>query len=211
MGPKVVVVAAGKVKEGERLVSRCREADLVIAADGGTAHLTAAGLAPDIVVGDLDSWAGRLPDGVQVRKSPRDKDATDLELALEEAARHQPAEVHLFGAIGSRFDHSLAAVNLLGRFDFPIVLYHAPDTMYLVRGQFEAAGKAGDRVSLIPLTDVAGGVRTWGLRFPLFGEDLLRASTRGISNEVTSSPWGLSLRAGKLLVIHSPVKAGGER
>ncbi len=204
MGLRVVIAAAGDVVEPGDLASSCREADLVIAADGGLDRLREAGVVPDLLIGDLDSLAGPPPEGVELKRSPREKDATDLELALREAVARGAEEIHVFGALGDRFDHALATINYLERFDIAIVLHHGPTTLRLVSDRFEDRGEAGELVSLIPLTEVARGVRTWGLKYALHGEDLQRASTRGVSNEVVSSPWGLAVEAGKILVVHGP-------
>src|SRR4051794_14608128 len=64
------------------------EADVVVAADSGLAHVFALGLTPDVVVGDLDSVTptdlDRARDlGARIEQYPSDKDATDLELALD--------------------------------------------------------------------------------------------------------------------------------
>ena len=65
-------------------------APLVVAADSGVGHALALGLTVDLVIGDLDS---AVPDdvaraaaaGARVHRFPADKDATDLELALDAA------------------------------------------------------------------------------------------------------------------------------
>ena len=67
--------------------------DRVIAADGGLGACLAAGLEPDVVVGDMDSVASADLSraevaGVRIERHPRDKDAVDLELALDAALRH---------------------------------------------------------------------------------------------------------------------------
>ena len=49
------------------------EHDMVIAADGGYASLEAAGIVPDIAVGDFDSL-GFVPAGVEVLRHPPEKD-----------------------------------------------------------------------------------------------------------------------------------------
>ncbi|MCX7750211.1 MAG: thiamine diphosphokinase [Candidatus Bipolaricaulota bacterium] len=204
-GRKVLVVASGE-PPGEALLRKlASQADLVVAADGGARHLARAGLAPDVVVGDLDSLDGPPPPGAEVHKSPREKDATDLELALDHVARLAPGEVHLCGALGGRLDHALATVQLLTRYAFPIVLHHPPETLYLVSRTLDLPAQIGDRVSLLPLTDEARGVTTRGLRYALSGATLLRASTRGVSNEVVALPCGVEVAEGKLLLVHGPM------
>ena len=49
------ILANGEFRHAERLLPLVREADLVIAADGGANWLAAQGLIPDILVGDMDS------------------------------------------------------------------------------------------------------------------------------------------------------------
>jgi thiamine pyrophosphokinase len=65
-------------------------AELTIAADGGIRHAHRAGRDPHVLVGDLDSvtpedLARARTAGTEVLRHPVDKDATDLELALDVA------------------------------------------------------------------------------------------------------------------------------
>lgn len=55
--------------------------DLLIAADGGLAHLSRRGLTPHLVVGDFDSL-GWTPEGDNVLRHPAEKDDTDTMLAV---------------------------------------------------------------------------------------------------------------------------------
>ena len=64
----------------------CGAFDAVIAVDGGFASLEAAGCVPDLALGDFDSL-GFVPEGVPVKLFPAEKDASDMELALEEIGR----------------------------------------------------------------------------------------------------------------------------
>ena len=94
------------------------DVDLVVAADGGARLADALGLRIDRWVGDGDSLG---PDGVaelrrrgvDVDLQPTDKDATDLELALEAALAAGARLVVILGALGvPRPDHALANVAL---------------------------------------------------------------------------------------------------
>src|ERR1700674_2639024 len=85
----------------------------VVAADGGAATALAFGMPPDVVVGDLDSIeAPVLADlkrrGVPVETHPRDKNATDGQLAIERALLVEPASLWLLGFLGvPRLDQGL--------------------------------------------------------------------------------------------------------
>jgi thiamine pyrophosphokinase len=84
-------------------VALARDADLLLAADGGANHLAAVGLRPAAVVGDLDSirpgvraWLG------EQAMAPRpDQDHTDLEKTLAFAIDERGAtRVTVLGAEG---------------------------------------------------------------------------------------------------------------
>ena len=117
-----IVVAGGAVPERAAIDAawpgwgdgRC----LVVAADGGAHGAAQAGIAVDELVGDLDSIApDRLAaleaSGASIEAWPRDKDASDTELAVRAALRHRPGRIVILGALGgSRLDHALANVGL---------------------------------------------------------------------------------------------------
>ncbi len=138
---------------------------LLIAADGGAARCLAAGLWPDVVVGDFDSLAGEVLDrlrghGVEVRSASRDKDESDMELCLLLALARGLVHVAILGALGLvRPEHSLANVLLLAdpRFDaLRLRILGRGSVTWRVGtadgpGEAIVAGAAGDLVSLLPI------------------------------------------------------------
>jgi thiamine pyrophosphokinase len=185
--------------------------DLVIAADGGAARLHQAGRRPDLVVGDLDSLSpeakGRLEaHGVTFEVHPHEKPATDGELALQAAVARGADEIVIVGAFGGgRLDHLIGNLLLLAHEDFAAVdvairTEQATFRALLGPGILELEGAPGDWVTLTPLSEVAKSVTTDGLRYPLHREDLVRGSTRGVSNELTGPRGSVELAAGLLLV-----------
>jgi thiamine pyrophosphokinase len=186
----------------------------VIAADSGLEHAAALGLAVDVLVGDLDSASAdavRAAEaaGVRIERHDADKEATDLELALEHAlglgARHVTV---VSGGGGERLDHHLAELVLLAAPRFaPLHIdarigsarafaVHAGETVALV-------GERGAVLTLLALGGRAHGVTTDGLRWPLRAETLEAGSTRGVSNEIVSGPVGLAISGGSLLAVGS--------
>lgn len=210
---KAVVVAHGEVDPGD--VAHVRDADLVIAADGGSVHLARWGIAPQVVIGDLDSLPeGAAPAG-RVERSPREKDKTDTELALERAIAAGADEIVLVGALGGpRVDHALANVLLLAQprdSRARIRIVRGPMSMRAVRAgeRLVLSGREGDTVSLLAVGGDARGVRTEGLRYSLHGETLRLGSSRGVSNEVTAAGAAVSLDEGALLVVEGGALAAG--
>src|SRR5512135_479753 len=119
---RAVVMADGQPDPGDKRVAA--DADLLIAADGGARWLVDRGLTPQVLVGDMDSVdeatiARLVTGGTEVIRHPREKDASDTELALEEAVRRGATEIVLLGALGGgRVDHELANLLLLVDADF---------------------------------------------------------------------------------------------
>jgi len=72
-----------------------------------------------------------------------------------------------------------------------------------VPGRLRLHGRVGDRVSLLPLSQEARGVRTTGLRYALHGETLQAYRSRGISNEMIAPVAEVALDSGLLVCIHS--------
>ncbi len=116
---RVLLLAAGRVVATPALRAAAVAAELVIAADGGLRHARGLGVRPDLLVGDLDSVDDAVlrgwPELARV-VHPVDKDALDLELALDEARARAARSVLIVGALGDRLDHSLAAVAVAERY-----------------------------------------------------------------------------------------------
>ncbi len=195
--------------------------DLVIAADRGAQHALSWGWPVHMLIGDLDSLpeavtASLQAAGTQTLTAPREKDETDLELALSQALTVTPQEIILCGALGGRTDHLLANVLLLTRPDLVairLVLADGPETVYLLRStddktaQLWLAGAPGDLVSLLPWGSDAEGICTEGLYYPLRDETLFLGQARGISNVMLGPCATVRLRYGALLVIHIALPA----
>jgi thiamine pyrophosphokinase len=180
---------------------------LVIAADSGLDHAAALGIEVNHVVGDMDSvdavLLGGLDADVRVDRHPKDKDATDLELAVEAALDHSPDTIVVVGGHGGRSDHFFANALLLAspRFASTEVRWFAGiDLVHVVHARTTITGDAGSTVSLIPLTDCTG-VSTSGLAWQLDGADLPAGTTRGVSNELDATEATVSVASGSLLVV----------
>jgi thiamine pyrophosphokinase len=185
--------------------------DLVIAADSGADLLLSQGVKPDLLVGDMDSIScaarARLDaDGVETFVLPSAKDETDLEVALKMAVERGATSIDILGALGGpRLDHLLGAVVLLGApwlENAHVRLRDHAQEAWLSSGVAEIRGVPGDMVSLLPLSPEVEAVRTEGLLYPLRGERLAQAASRGLSNELVGEHARITNGAGLLLVIH---------
>lgn len=188
----------------------------ILAADGGALNALKLGLAPQTIIGDLDSLSAEQLEefsaaGAEILRFPMEKDETDLELALRWCADKGASAIVVLGALGGRFDQTLANVHLLALpdlRDIQIELVDGEQNIRLLRpGTHNIEGRIGDTISLIPLGGKASGITSRGLKYPLRDESLEFGPARGISNVMRCDSAGLELRSGLLLVIHTRGRA----
>jgi len=211
----VVVVAGGEAPDLDAVRAIPRGA-CVIAADRGLEHALDLGLEPTIAVGDFDSASPEAvvaaeAAGVRIERHPPDKDATDLELALDAALELRPARIVVLAGVGDRLDHLLAALLLVAspRYgDVELDAHVGPALVHVVRDARALEGSAGELLSLFALGGAAEGVTTDGLAFPLSGETLEPGSSRGVSNRFATEKARVSVERGILLAVRPGVDDG---
>jgi len=204
MEPDVVVVAAGSGPA----VAVPRHAT-VVAADGGLERALGLGLDVDVVIGDLDSASEAAVvaaerAGARIVRHPVAKDATDLELALDEAVALGARRVLVVASAGGRLDHLLASLLQLGSdrlagLELDALVGEA--LVHVVRGERRLSGTPGEVVTLVPLGGAAAGITTTGLEYPLAAETLAPGSTRGVSNVFAGTDAHVRVTQGVLLAI----------
>lgn len=202
----VLIFAGGESLES-KVLDELPLPDYVIAADSGFSLAQGLGFNTDVIVGDLDSLSplSDVPDGTKIIQHPRDKDASDLELAFELALHEDPGRIVLVGAEGGRFDHELSAATLICSDRWKNVpeidWVRQTATCSVVRGTRRLQGDAGAVVSLIAMGGDAHGVVTHGLQWELADEILYAGSSRGISNRIRRPEFSVRVGKGTLLAV----------
>ncbi len=208
---RIVIFSGGSYRDVEFYRGLIKDADLTIAADSGGAALLSLDVTPDLLVGDMDSigadvLAAIRKRGAEVIEAPAEKDFTDTELAVRLAVDRNPTEIVICGALGNRLDHTLANISLL------VYARERGVTARIVTEDQEAyllpadvidpiAGKVGDTVSLIALSEPVTGVTTHDLKYPLKQAALSLFSPLGVSNEIAGpNPW-VEFWEGRLLLV----------
>ncbi len=213
---RAIIFANGEMKDLPDIREVTGSDHLVIAADGGSYHCERLGIRPQVIIGDFDSLeASDLQAmemaGVKTIRYPTRKDYTDMELALLYARDQGIQEIQVYGALGQRWDQTLANLLLPASEEFDsvqirLIDHHQEITLLRSGHSLGLSGQPGDTVSLVPLMGDAQGITTQGLEYPLQDETLYFGSTRGISNVLLGESARVSLREGLLLciTIHDP-------
>lgn len=184
---------------------------VVIGADSGVGHALSLGLVVDIAVGDFDSIDPEVleaieRDGVDIRRHPVDKDATDLELALDVALGLGVEQILLLGGHGGRLDHLLGNALVLADARYSGVrlralMGSAVVTVVHPGMEIELTGVAQDYVSVLAVHGPAHGVHLEGLSWSLEGATLAAGTTLGVSNRFLGTTARIRIGSGTVLVI----------
>jgi thiamine pyrophosphokinase len=185
----LVIVGGGTVDEDILRELHASGARLV-GADGGADRIVAAGLKPEIIIGDFDSledplkWLGKTR-LMQISE----QETTDFEKALY--STRAPVTVAL-GMTGRRFDHTLAALDAVTRYAMrrKIILVDEHDVAVALTEAFSFTVAPGERVSVHPLAPITFW-RSDGLKYPLEAVRLAPGVRTGTSNEALDGPFSI--------------------
>lgn len=203
---RIVIVANGKVSKS--LLKDMRQSDFVIGVDRGAYWLVKNSVVPNIAIGDFDSVNVREFEDIKkrvkrVEEHPKEKDATDMELAVEYALSLHQKEVIIYGAIGSRLDHTMGNIHLLDRLGDIGVVRDANNEVRLVSGRLAVQKNSRYRyVSILPLTETIDVTLT-GFLYDVSRARIRRGQTLGVSNEIRADKATIEVHRGKALVIRS--------
>ena len=195
----------------KEISSRYPEAK-VFAVDGGLRVAEAAGVLPDYLVGDFDTAEDSLVSRyearcVTIRHKP-EKDATDTELAVDEALERGAEQIVLLGATGTRMDHTVANVHMLYRIlqrgkTAWILDEHNRISLHDKPFAYKRSEMFGTYVSFLPFFGETTGVTLKGFKYPLSGKTLTAGISLGVSNEVKEDLLEVSFDKGYLLMIEA--------
>ncbi len=198
------VIGAGDVYTKSRI--KAGADDYIICADGGYAHRMLLGREPDLAVGDFDSY-GIIPESQEKIVAPREKDETDMMLAVNEGLKKGYREFVIFGALGGdRFEHSVANIQLLsyicnegGR---GTLIHKGKLFTALKNDSITISSEHSGYISVFSLCDESRGVNIENLKYEVKDYTLKSNLPVGISNEFMGKECCISVEDGTLLVIY---------
>lgn len=194
------------VGAGEFFGELCSEdGDLLIAADGGLDHILKAGLAPDVLIGDMDSLSA-LPEGVDTLKYPVKKDYTDSYLAYQYGKQKGYRKFVIYGGTGGREDHTFAnyclLMNAKTHGDDMVLMGESMKAYALENEKKTVRGEPGKTLSVFAFGAKAHGVSIRGLTYQADDVTLDPEFPLGVSNSFSDTGIGeIEVLNGRLLVM----------
>ena len=196
-----LILLNGELRDPKAARASARRADAVICADGGARHAVALRVAPDWIVGDMDSLPKKLP---KAWKKTRywcdfDPERSDLDKALDFARGLGLRRVLIAGALGGGLDHELVNFAALeeSAAGLEVIVIDGGVARLLGPGRHALALKKGARFSLLAAPRARLSLK--GAVFALKNE-LLRRGSRGLGNRALG-PVRLIVSAGRVWVI----------
>ena len=152
-------------------------------------------------------------DTVIIRLTPM-KDDTDTQHALQMALELGCNCIHIFGATGTRLDHVLGNLQLLGyalRQQIECMLIDPYNCIRLINKEtiLEKEQQFGKYVSLIPYTPEVTGITLEGFLYPLKNDTMSSfyqenaTLISGVSNEIVDKTAKISLESGILILVEA--------
>ncbi|MEE1060517.1 MAG: thiamine diphosphokinase [Ruminococcus sp.] len=202
---RCVIIAGSPDTNTDFIRKTVGEDDYLICADKGLSFANKAGLKPNLVVGDFDSYKGKLPTDCEIVSLNRKKDDTDTMHAIDIAFERGHKNFLLLGATGGRIDHTIANISALmyinnkgGRGD---ILSHDEYIRFLPDGDYMFHGLHGLTFSVFPFGCKNVYVSISGAEYPLDNFCLTAETPLGISNVFTSDESKIKISDGNAIII----------
>lgn len=201
---RCVIVAGGVIENYEKIREYLRADDFFIFCDIGLRHQPRLKAAPDLIIGDFDSFdKSKIGFGCEVITLKPEKDDTDSFYSVKTAIGRGFSSFLLLGATGGRFDHTMANVSALH-----YIYSHGLDGMiaddfgrfFITDGKFEIERGECSYFSIVPLDGELCDITIDGAKYPLrharAGIDYLYT----VSNEVTAEKCVITLKNGRAVI-----------
>ena len=203
---RCVIIAGAPGADAEFVAQTVRRDDFVICADSGYDTAERAGVKPDLIVGDFDSFdRDALPADCEIIELKPDKNDTDTFHCVEVAFERGFTHFVLLASTGGRLDHTLANLSVLDYIDRRggegIILSKNESIRVLAVGYHDFRDCSGQTFSVMPFGCDAVTLSYIGAKYPLNRETLFHSVARGVSNVFIGDKSEIKVHSGKAVLI----------
>lgn len=175
----------------------------IICADSGYDKALAAGVTPQLVIGDFDSIEA-VPVGVKVIKAPTHKDDTDTMLAIKTAISEGYRDITLLSAFSGRMDHSIANLSALCYMSEQGIKARISgdscSAYYVKESELTLKPQNGRYLSVFSDTD-SSVVSIKGAEYEVENFTMKKSFPIGVSNEFTDTDCTITVHSGAVFVL----------
>ena len=208
---RVIIVTGGNPPSKSLLLSYLKEEDYLIGVDKGCNCLYEYGLKPNLILGDFDSAKAEVINYykeslVEFVKFKPEKDYSDTDLACRKAMETGAKQILLFGATGTRVDHTLGNIGLqLNAFNEGIIIEIIDDNnrTYLINKNTKIQAKDRGIISFHAISEVVKNINITGAKYDLVDYDMTLFEPRAICNEFIGEDINITFDSGIIMVIFS--------
>ena len=213
MYQKILIISGGSISDEFAVTwMESYAPDYIIVADAGMEFMRRIGKRPNMIIGDFDSVESQTfayfkeQPGIVWKKLNPVKDDTDTEFAIRQAIALGAKELTVLGGTGSRLDHVLGNISLLGiglQEQVEMQLIDANNRIRMIDKpiQMRKAEQFGTYVSLLPYHGDVEHLYLRGFKYPLTDFHLKPFNSLGISNEIVEDLAEISFEKGILHLI----------
>ena len=205
---KCVIFAGGEKVSKDSIDYDFIHDSYVISADKGYELASSLNVKSNLLIGDFDS-IDKVPNNEIKKTFPREKDDTDLMLAIKEGLAVGCTEFVIYGATGGRLDHMIGNIQCLmylndhnanGK-----IISDTENVMLLSPGKYKIKNKKNFSLSLISYSQKVTGLYISGTKYETTDCVLENNFPLGISNEILpENDYAIiEFKSGTLLVIQS--------
>ncbi|MGB5822797.1 MAG: thiamine diphosphokinase [Proteocatella sp.] len=209
---KAAIISNGDITKIEELKEQLKGYEFVICADGASNRLRSADIMPDYILGDLDSIEADTLSYFEeknvkfIRFNP-EKDYSDTHICVNFLKEKGIREIDIYGALGGRWDHSMANFGLMYygyENGISIRLVDEYDRAFICgEGKCVSLKKENQCFSIFAVFEDAQ-VTLEGVKYPLNEYNLRRGESIGLSNEYIQD-CTVEIKKGSAIIIESQV------
>ena len=195
----VAIIANGeKFNNLEKIL---KDADIIIAADGGANLCRTQHITPDYIIGDLDSITMETLELFSESKfiEITEQDHTDMQKALTYALSLNPTKIRIIAVFGKRLDHTLGNILIFQNYNnsIPLEIYDNFGVMTIYSpGKYELNLQPGQIISFFSLSPISD-LSLEGFKYPIKNANY-SSNFIGVSNVVISQKCIVEFQKGKL-------------
>lgn len=202
---RCVIIAGSPDADVEFIAKQVKSCNYLICADKGYTYAKNAGVIPDMIVGDFDSYNGELPDDCEIIKLDSHKDDTDLLHCVDVALARGYKKFTILAATGGRFDHTFANVSVLMYLNKKgaegEIISEKEIIRFLSNGEYSFNGYKGKTFSLFPFGCERVNATYRGAEYPLDGDYLIAENPMGVSNVFVLDEANVKINYGNAIIV----------